>query len=190
MSGRSSHCWGRRGSRKYGVFWIGIRDLVFTRFIRLWRRGSVKIRNMFIYFFSCAAYSRRAQSLHRESVYNRCIQQAYIRRIMYTSDRTVYILYRPYSIYPRTYILTKAEQVNNSCVGDLSASPRGTGGGVMGGSGPQFCSDPSWDKRKSVEKLFYIYGVPMYVYCYFHCSPAKKHGSDPHFFGAGDATAS
>ena len=23
----------------------------------------------------------------------------------------------------------------------------------------------------------------MYVYCNFHCSPAKKHGSDPPFLG-------
>ena len=28
----------------------------------------------------------------------------------------------------------------------------------------------------------------MYVYCNFYCSPAKKHGSGPHFSGAGDAT--
>ena len=28
----------------------------------------------------------------------------------------------------------------------------------------------------------------MHVYCNFYCSPAKKQFSDPHFFGAGDAT--
>ena len=28
----------------------------------------------------------------------------------------------------------------------------------------------------------------MYVYCNFYCSPAKKNGSTPHFFWAGDAT--
>ena len=38
-------------------------------------------------------------------------------------------------------------------------------------------------------KGFFTYrGYPMYVYCNFYCLPAKKHGSDPHFFGAGDAT--
>ena len=39
-------------------------------------------------------------------------------------------------------------------------------------------------------KVFLYRGDPMHVYCNFYCSPAKKYGSDPHFFWAGDATDS
>ena len=58
---------------------------------------------------------------------------------------------------------------------------------------PHFCSDPSWDLRKSVEKCF-LYrgggggGVPCMYIVTFYCSPATKNCSDPHFFWAGYAT--
>ena len=42
------------------------------------------------------------------------------------------------------------------------ASPRGG----MGVQTPHFCSDPSWDLRKSVEKCFKYRGGPMHVYMY------------------------
>ena len=58
----------------------------------------------------------------------------------------------------------------------------------MGGSGPpHFCSDPSWDLRKSVEKCFMYRGgggVPCMHIVTFYCSPATKNCSDPPtFFG-------
>ena len=67
--------------------------------------------------------------------------------------------------------------------------PRGNSGvatGEMGGSGPHFCADPSWDLRKSVEKCF-IYGgggIPIHVYCDFLLLTSKeKLFGSPTFFG-------
>ena len=55
------------------------------------------------------------------------------------------------------------------------------------GADPHLCSDPSWDYANPLKIFIYI-GGPIYVYCNFYCSPAKKK-IIPYFFGAGDATA-
>ena len=47
---------------------------------------------------------------------------------------------------------------------------------------PHFCSDPSWDLHKSVEKCFLYGGVPWMYIVTFYCSPAKKNCSDPPLF--------
>ena len=66
-------------------------------------------------------------------------------------------------------------------------------GGEWRGPDPPILFRPLLGLAQIRWKAFFTYrgGYPMYVYCNFYCSPAKKHGSDPpHFFGAGDATAS
>ena len=61
--------------------------------------------------------------------------------------------------------------------------------GGMGGSGPPtFVQTPPEINANQLKSFFIYGGYPMYVYCNFYCSPAKKNGSDPHFFWAGDAT--
>ena len=58
------------------------------------------------------------------------------------------------------------------------ASPRG-----MGGSGPPtYVQTPPEISANPLKRFLYI-GVPMYVYCNFYCSPAKKIGLDPPLFG-------
>ena len=58
--------------------------------------------------------------------------------------------------------------------------------GRMGGFGPtHFCSDPSWDSHKSVDKCFIYRGCPMhvlYIVNFYYCSPAKKNCSEPQLF--------
>ena len=70
----------------------------------------------------------------------------------------------------------------------LTSSGVATGG--MGGSGPPTFIQTFPEISANPLKSFFIYkGDPMYIYCNFYCSLAKKNGSDPHFFWAGDATA-
>ena len=63
-------------------------------------------------------------------------------------------------------------------------------GGNGGVRTPHFCSDPSWDLRKSVEKCFmYRGGGPMHVYCnILLLTSNNKNFGPPHFFWAGYAT--
>ena len=56
----------------------------------------------------------------------------------------------------------------------------GVATGGMGGSRPT----TSVQIAQICWKVFFTYrGYAMYVYCNIHCSPAKKHGSDPFFGG-------
>ena len=57
--------------------------------------------------------------------------------------------------------------------------------GGMEGSGPPTSIQTPLGISANPLKSFFTYrggGCPMYVYCNFYCSPAKKHGSDPPTF--------
>ena len=55
--------------------------------------------------------------------------------------------------------------------------------GGIGGSGPTTFVQTPPETRANPLKSFVMYrGCPMYVYCNFYCSPAKKHFSDPPTF--------
>ena len=54
----------------------------------------------------------------------------------------------------------------------------------VGGCRPPLLFRPLLGLAQIRRKAFVTYrGYPMYVYCNFYCSPAKKHVSDAHFFG-------
>ena len=57
-------------------------------------------------------------------------------------------------------------------------------GGEWRGPDPPLLFRPLLGLAQIRWKVFFTYrgGYPMYVYCNFYCSPAKKHGSDPPLF--------
>ena len=74
--------------------------------------------------------------------------------------------------------------------GELRAKPEPTAVASLRGNGwvrtPHFCSDPSWDLRKSVEKCFMYRGEggPMHVYCNFSLLTSNNKNFGPPLFWA------
>ena len=66
--------------------------------------------------------------------------------------------------------------------GDSSEGPSGVAKEEWVGPDPHCVQAPP-EISANLLKRFFIYRVyPMYVYCNFYCSPAKKNGLDPPLF--------